>query len=100
MGTERTSAYLSCPGAPRRSGRPRRTRRAVPAHRTPGPAPVSQKHGYLTGNEHLIGNEKDHNDAGKAPAVGGKSFCSSWAAGNDHKTPLCKIHVPKRGGLS
>lgn len=28
-------------------------------------------------NEHLTGNEKDHSDAEKASAVGGKSFCSS-----------------------
>lgn len=34
--------------------------------------------------------EEDLNDAGRAPAAGWKSFCSSSAAGNYHSSPQCK----------
>jgi len=96
MGTKRTSGYLSCPEPRAGAGGHMGPARPYQSQR---PAPVFQKHGHLVRNEHLTGNEKDHNGAGKALVVGRKSFCSSWAAGNDHKTPLSQIHILSWGGL-
>lgn len=76
MGMEHTSAYLSCripvPGWVATRYPPGCVGTlAIEASTCLPKARVSHW------NEHLTGKEKDHSDAGKAPAVGGKSFCSS-----------------------
>lgn len=72
--------FSELPGACRWGRGPGGTCAAVPLWRLWSPASVLQQPGDLLGNEQLVRKEKGPREEAKAPVMGEKNFCSSWAA--------------------